>query len=214
MTRHAPDLRAQRIVGGVHTARHHDSAHKHVAGTAVYIDDIVEPAGTLHAGLGLSGVAHGVLKSVDLSAVRSAPGVVAVLTYQDVPGENDISPSNMHDDPVFAETTVEFHGQPIFCVVAETRDQLPDRRLPDAADGAVPEPVGDALRLARDGELDHVGLELRLALVGRPAPPGDDAVALGGPQAGGDLERRVAMAALEPLGQPRVAAVGGREDHP
>ena len=123
MTRHAPDLRAQRIVGGVHTARHHDSAHKHVAGTAVYIDDIVEPAGTLHAGLGLSGVAHGVLKSVDLSAVRSAPGVVAVLTYQDVPGENDISPSNMHDDPVFAETTVEFHGQPIFCVVAETRDQ-------------------------------------------------------------------------------------------
>ena len=123
MTKHAPNLKAHKIVGGVHTSQRHDSAHKHVAGTAIYIDDIVEPAGTLHAGLGLSSVAHGILKSVDLSAVRAAPGVVAVLTYEDVPGVNDISPSGMDDDPVFAEGNVQFHGQPIFCVIAETRDQ-------------------------------------------------------------------------------------------
>ncbi|MGP2491432.1 xanthine dehydrogenase molybdopterin binding subunit [Mesorhizobium sp. PUT5] len=123
MTKHTPNLKAQKIVGGVRSSQRHDSAHKHVAGTAVYIDDITEPAGTLHVGLGLSTVAHGTLRSVDLSAVREAPGVVAVLTHADVPGENDISPSNMHDDPVFAEGKVEFHGQPIFCVVAETRDQ-------------------------------------------------------------------------------------------
>jgi xanthine dehydrogenase large subunit len=123
MNRHAPDLKAERIAGGVHSAARHDSAHKHVAGEAVYIDDIPEPAGTLHAGLGLSTVAHGVLKSVDLSAVRAAPGVVAVLTAADVPGVNDISPSGMKDDPVLAEGRVEFHGQPVFCVVARTRDQ-------------------------------------------------------------------------------------------
>ena len=123
MTKHAPNLKAHKIVGGAHTSQRHDSAHKHVAGTAIYIDDIVEPAGTLHAGLGLSSVAHGILKSVDLSAVRAAPGVVAVLTYEDVPGVNDISPSGMDDDPVFAEGNVQFHGQPIFCVIAETRDQ-------------------------------------------------------------------------------------------
>ncbi|RIK85713.1 MAG: xanthine dehydrogenase molybdopterin binding subunit [Hyphomicrobiales bacterium] len=123
MTTHSPNLKAQKIAGGVHTGQRHDSAHKHVAGTAVYIDDITEPAGTLHAGLGLSTVAHGVLKSVDLSAVRAAPGVVAVLTHEDVPGVNDISPSAMDDDPVLAEGRVEFHGQPIFCVVAQTRDQ-------------------------------------------------------------------------------------------
>jgi xanthine dehydrogenase large subunit len=64
-----------------------------------------------------------VLKSVDLSAVRAAPGVVAVLTAADVPGVNDISPSGMKDDPVLAEGRVEFHGQPVFCVVARTRDQ-------------------------------------------------------------------------------------------
>ena len=117
------DLAAEKIVGSVHSSIRHDSAHKHVAGTAVYIDDITEPAGTLHVGLGLSTVAHGILKSVDLSAVRAAPGVVDVLTHEDVPGVNDISPSYMNDDPVLANGKVEFHGQPIFCVIAETRDQ-------------------------------------------------------------------------------------------
>jgi xanthine dehydrogenase large subunit len=93
MTKHTPNLKAQKIVGGVHTDQRHDSAHKHVAGTAVYIDDLPEPAGTLHVGLGLSNVTHARLKKVDLSAVRATPGVVDVLTYEDVPGENDVSPS-------------------------------------------------------------------------------------------------------------------------
>ena len=123
MNKHTPDLKAEKITGGVHSSPRHDSAHKHVAGTAVYIDDITEPAGTLHAGLGLSTVAHGTVKTLDLSAVRAAPGVVDVLTYEDVPGDNDISPSGMHDDPVLAAGKVEFHGQPIFCVIAETREE-------------------------------------------------------------------------------------------
>ena len=103
MTKHTPNLKAQKIAGGVHADQRHDSAHKHVAGTAVYIDDIPEPAGTLHVGLGLAAVAHGTIRSVDLSAVKAAPGVVGVLTHEDVPGENDISPSGMHDDPILAE---------------------------------------------------------------------------------------------------------------
>ncbi len=49
--------------------------------------------------------------------------MVDVLTYKDVPGENDVSPSGMHDDPIFAVDNVQFHGQPIFAVVARTRDQ-------------------------------------------------------------------------------------------
>ena len=124
MNKHpANALKAARIVGGVATDQKHDSAHKHVTGTAVYIDDIPEPEGTLHIGVGYSSVAHGSFKSIDLSAVRAAPGVIDVLTYKDVPGENDVSPSGMHDDPIFAVDKVEFHGQPIFAVIAKSRDQ-------------------------------------------------------------------------------------------
>ena len=35
------------IRGGVHSAQRHDSGHKHVAGTAAYVDDLVEPQGLL-----------------------------------------------------------------------------------------------------------------------------------------------------------------------
>ncbi|UWF66882.1 MULTISPECIES: xanthine dehydrogenase molybdopterin binding subunit [unclassified Brucella] len=124
MNRHsATDIKAARIRGGVATEQKHDSAHKHVTGTAVYIDDIPEPEGTLHIGVGYASVAHGRIKSIDLEAVRAAPGVVDILTCKDVPGKNDVSPSGMHDDPIFAVDKVEFHGQPIFAVVAKTRDQ-------------------------------------------------------------------------------------------
>jgi xanthine dehydrogenase large subunit len=123
MNKHAqPDLSAAAIKGGVATDQRHDSAAKHVTGTAVYIDDIAEPAGTLHGCLGLSTITHGAVKSIDLDAVRSAPGVVAVLTGHDVPGVNDISPTGRHDEPVLATEKVEFFGQPLFAVIAETRE--------------------------------------------------------------------------------------------
>lgn len=101
----------------------HDSAEKHVAGEALYVDDIAEPAGLVHACLGLSTVAHGKLLSLDLSAVEAASGVLAVLTAIDIPGENDISSTHRHDEPVFATTDILHHGQPLFAVVAQTREQ-------------------------------------------------------------------------------------------
>jgi len=123
MSAHQPDIKAKRIAGGVATDQRHDSAHKHVTGEAVYIDDMPEPAGTLHGCLGLSAIAHGKIKSLDLSTVRAAPGVVDVLTAKDVPGVNDISPTGRQDEPVLAEKVVQFYGQPVFCVIAETREQ-------------------------------------------------------------------------------------------
>ena len=109
-----------KIVGGVHVEQRHDSAHKHVTGRADYIDDMAAPEGLLHAYLGLSSITHGDIEAMDLSAVQAAPGVIGVLTADDIPGHNDVSPTGKHDDPVFAHK-VEFHGQPIFAVVAETR---------------------------------------------------------------------------------------------
>jgi xanthine dehydrogenase large subunit len=124
MNKHTqPNLKAAKITGAVHTDQRHDSAHKHVTGEAIYIDDMPEPAGTLHGCLGLSTVTHGTILALDLSAVRAAPGVVDVLTGHDVPGENDISPTGRHDEPVLATDKVQFYGQPVFCVIAETREQ-------------------------------------------------------------------------------------------
>jgi xanthine dehydrogenase large subunit len=110
------------INGPMHASLRHDSAHKHVTGTAEYIDDMPEPAGTLHAALGMADRAHADILSIDLSAVRSAPGVVAVLTADDIPGVNDVSSNGSHDEPLLATDKVEFHGQPIFVVIGETRE--------------------------------------------------------------------------------------------
>lgn len=106
-----------------HTDLAHESAVKHVTGRANYTDDIAEPAGTLHAYLGLSDIAHGEISALDLDNVLSAAGVVGVLTSRDIPGCNDISPTGLNDEPVLADTKVEFWGQPVFAVIAETRDQ-------------------------------------------------------------------------------------------
>jgi xanthine dehydrogenase large subunit len=107
-----------RVVG---VPTRHDSAVRHVCGTAVYIDDLREPEGTLHLAAGGAQAARGRILRIDLDAVRSAPGVVAVLTAADIPGKNDVSPV-MGDDPMFAADSVEFYGQVVFAVVAETRD--------------------------------------------------------------------------------------------
>jgi len=112
----------QTVSGAVHTDRRHDSAEKHVTGQAEYCDDIGEPHGTLHAYLGVSTVAHGLIKSMDLSAVEAAPGVIGVLTADDIPGVNDISPTGLKDEPVFPTEKTEFHGQPLFAVIAESRN--------------------------------------------------------------------------------------------
>ena len=114
---------SDRIQGAVHDARTHDSARRHVTGEALYIDDLPEPAGLLHVQLGLSAKAHARITKVDLAAVRAAPGVVCVLTAADVPGENDVSPTHRHDEPLLATDLVQFVGQPIFAVAATTREQ-------------------------------------------------------------------------------------------
>ena len=121
------DRRAEELrLRVVRRAMPHDSAPKHVAGTATYIDDIREPEGLLHIAAGGAPVAAGQLLGLDLDAVRAAPGVVAVLTAADIPGNNDVSPV-AGDDPVFADGQIEFHGQVVFAVVAETRERRAGR---------------------------------------------------------------------------------------
>ena len=95
----------------------HESAALHVSGRAAYTDDLAEPLATLHVALGLSPIAHGRLRGIDLDAVRVAPGVVDVIVAADVPGVNDVGPIQ-HDDPILADGVVHFAGQPVFAVAA------------------------------------------------------------------------------------------------
>jgi len=108
----------QHIDGGMGAAKRHDSAHLHVAGEAVYTDDIREPAGCLHAYVLQSPHAHAKIKSIDTTACH-IPGVHAVMTARDVPGKNDVAPV-FSGDPVFAEDVVEYAGQSVLAVAAES----------------------------------------------------------------------------------------------
>ncbi|MFM8546653.1 MAG: xanthine dehydrogenase molybdopterin binding subunit [Betaproteobacteria bacterium] len=99
----------------------HESARLHVSGGARYLDDIALPAGTLHAALGISPVAHGRIRSISLDAVRQSPGVVDVITAADLPGDNQCGPV-LKDDPILAETIVVYAGQPVFAVLADSHE--------------------------------------------------------------------------------------------
>ncbi|WP_271952548.1 xanthine dehydrogenase molybdopterin binding subunit [Ruegeria faecimaris] len=95
----------------------HDAAPLHVSGSARYVDDIPTPKGTLHLAFGLSPIAKGRIAAMDLSAVKAADGVVMVMTAEDLPFANDVSPS-IHDEPLLSDGTVHYIGQPVFLVVA------------------------------------------------------------------------------------------------
>ncbi len=99
----------------------HESAHLHVAGRAPYIDDLPELAGTLHAALGLSPVAHGRLTHIDVAGLKALPGVVAVLTAADIPGLNDCG-STGHDEPILARDELNYLGQPVLVVLSTQRE--------------------------------------------------------------------------------------------
>ena len=97
----------------------HDAARLHVTGQARYVDDIPTPAGTLHLAFGLAPIAAGRITSLDLDAVRAAPGVRQVLQAADLPSDCDCSPSN-HDEPLLSGATVHYLGQPVFLVIADS----------------------------------------------------------------------------------------------
>ena len=100
----------------------HDSAKLHVTGAARYVDDIPIPAKTLHLAFGLSNIAKGKIKSIDLSAVKEAPGVADIILSHDLPFKNDVAP-NASDEPLLADMNVNFIGQPIFIVAANSHTE-------------------------------------------------------------------------------------------
>ncbi|MEX1266755.1 MAG: xanthine dehydrogenase molybdopterin binding subunit [Woeseia sp.] len=120
--RSRPDADVRTVAGAAGAPVPHDSSHLHVSGEATYTDDIVEPRGLLHIAVGMSSKAHARIASIDLDAVRRAPGVVEVMTADDIPGENNCGPI-IADDPILAPGVVQYSGQAVFAVAAHTVGQ-------------------------------------------------------------------------------------------
>ena len=97
----------------------HESAVKHVCGSAPYIDDFVD-SGYRHIAIGGSSIACGNITSMDLTDVASSEGVVDVITVADIPGHYDIGPA-FPGDPLLTSDQIEFYGQAVFAVLAETQ---------------------------------------------------------------------------------------------
>ena len=93
----------------------------------VYVDDLLdEPllAGAAHVTYVRSTVAHGVINDIDVSAALELPGVLAVITADDLdlqPVPSDFNP--MVAKPLLARKgdKVRFVGEPIAAVISESR---------------------------------------------------------------------------------------------
>lgn len=94
-------------------------AKGHVTGRSVYVDDIPTQQGTVYGLPFGSPVAYGEINKVDYSKALNFPGVVKILTYQDIKGENQIG-GIFPDEELFAEKEVHFQGQPIALILAES----------------------------------------------------------------------------------------------
>ena len=93
-------------------------AEDKVTGRALYVDDMSLP-GMLHAALVLPECAHARLRGIDATTALSTPGVEAVLTARDIPGENQVGVID-RDQPLLPEERIRYTGDAVALVVAES----------------------------------------------------------------------------------------------
>jgi xanthine dehydrogenase molybdenum-binding subunit len=114
-----PDsIHAHKAVGHTHTR--HDGMDK-VIGTAIYTDDLVFD-GMLYAKVRRAMIPHGFLTKLDISKAKALPGVVAVLTAEDIPGEHNHG-LVIFDWPVMVGIgeRIRYVGDALAIVAAETQ---------------------------------------------------------------------------------------------
>ena len=96
-------------------------AASHTRGAALFLDDMPPPSDMLYASVFSSPVMHGNILRIHLQEARSVKGVVAVLTGENIPGINQIG-SIIQDEELLAQNKVNYAGQPVAVVVAESRE--------------------------------------------------------------------------------------------
>jgi len=92
-----------------------------VTGRAKYTDDIQIP-GMLHAVPVYSEFVHATIHEIDVTEAKKQDGIIAVLTYKDVPGSQQWG-QIQKDYPYFSSDLIRSYGDVIALIVAETREQ-------------------------------------------------------------------------------------------
>jgi len=93
-----------------------------VTGKAIFVDDLSFP-NMLHIKVVRSHSPHALIKSIDTSLAENIKGIVAVLTYKDIPGGN-VVPIVLMDQPLLAEKEVRYVGEPIALIAGEDREAI------------------------------------------------------------------------------------------
>jgi xanthine dehydrogenase large subunit len=107
----------------------HESAHKHVSGRALYVDDTIPLREHLEVWPVCAPHARAKILRRDPSRARVLPGLKAVLLAEDIPGSNDTG-TVRHDEPLLATNEVFYHGQLVALLVGENQDRC--RRAAEA----------------------------------------------------------------------------------
>src|SRR5207302_187830 len=134
-----------------------DAATK-VTGRAVYADDML-PARTLHCKILRSPHPHARILSIDTSAARRMPGVIAVITGADLPVKFGILPVTQ-DERALEQEKVRYVGDPIAAVAAIEEEIAAAACDAVAVDYEVLEPVmsiGTALEPPKDERIQDYG---------------------------------------------------------
>lgn len=129
----------------------HYDAQLHTRGESLYVDDVPEPTGMVHAVIYGSPVAHGTLEQVHIEEALDAEGVLDVITAEDIPGENQVGPV-VQDEPLLTDDELLYEGHPIAIVVAETHEQATWARDLIEADVTEKEAVVDAREAYQRGD--------------------------------------------------------------
>lgn len=96
--------------------------HERVTGTQHYVADIHLP-GELHVKLVTLDAPRARIHSIDTSTAEQMPGVVTVLTPDDLPQPIPRFGPQFQDRPVLAVEEAKYHGEPVAAVAAETSEQ-------------------------------------------------------------------------------------------
>ncbi|MBY9001426.1 MAG: molybdopterin-dependent oxidoreductase [Candidatus Heimdallarchaeota archaeon] len=99
----------------------------HTRGESIFVDDMPEPEKLLHAVVFASSIAHGKIVRLDVSEAEKSDGVCRILIAKDIPGENQIG-GIIQDEELLADKVVDFIGQPVALILAETKKMAKEAR--------------------------------------------------------------------------------------